>query len=271
VIWVEIFINPVWAGTFLFWLGACLGSFANVIIYRLPQDKSIVRPRSACPKCGALIRWFDNIPIVSWLVLRARCRNCGGAISWRYPAVEFLMGLLFVLVYLFVGTNWLLLEYLIFVFGLLTVSMIDFDHMILPDEFTLGGIVIGLLGAALNPDRGFWPALAGVLVGGGFLWAIAAIYFALRKQEGMGGGDIKLLAWIGAVLGWGAIPFVVLSASLIGTLVGVVVMIRTKGDLRTAIPFGPYLAFGAVLFIMGGSRLGSIYLNFFIPGLVPVN
>lgn len=173
----------------------------------------------------------------------------------------------FLALYLKVGFSWLLLEYLVFAFGLITASFIDFDHMILPDVFTLSGIVLGLLGAALNPSREFWPALWGVLLGGGFLWAIAVIYAAIRKQEGMGGGDIKLLAWIGAVLGWTSVPFVIICSSLVGSLVGVVVMLKAKEGLGHAIPFGPYLALGALLYIFFGQEITAIYLRFFIPSL----
>jgi leader peptidase (prepilin peptidase)/N-methyltransferase len=128
-------------------------------------------------------------------------------------------------------------------------------------------VAIGLLGAALNPERGFWEALGGVLMGGGFLWATAVLYYALRKQEGMGGGDIKLLAWIGAVLGWMAIPFVILVSSLIGTLVGVAMAFRKGKSLKEGIPFGPYLALSAILYIIGGYKLGLWYLRIFIPSL----
>lgn len=177
------------------------------------------------------------------------------------------MAVAFCALYYWDGLSWNLLEHVVFLFGLITVSFIDLDHMILPDEFTLSGIVIGLVGAALNPEREFWPALWGVIIGGGFLWAIGAVYMALRKQEGMGGGDVKLLAWIGALLGWSAIPFVILSASIMGTIVGVIQMTRTKGGLTTAIPFGPYLALGAIWFIFGGQDLADAYIHFFIPSL----
>ena len=256
----EEFLGPIF---FIF--GALLGSFANVIIYRLPQGESIVHPRSRCQSCQKMIAWYDNIPIASFLILRGRCRNCKAQFSWRYPLVEFLMGALFCALYFYVGLSFTLVEYLIFTFGLVTVTFIDFDHMILPDVFTLSGIVIGLVGAALNPERQVLDAVIGVLAGGGFLWAVSAIYFALRQQEGMGGGDIKLLAWIGALLGWTSVPFVILSSSLIGTLVGVVVMAKNKSDMQTAIPFGPYLALGALLFIFGGSEIARAYVALFFP------
>lgn len=256
--------SDFWAPVF-FLYGALFGSFANVIIYRLPLGQSIVTPRSRCRECKTMIAWYDNLPIVSFLILRGRCRHCKTKVSWRYPLVEFLMGILFCALYLQLGWSFFLLEAIIFTFGLVTVSFIDLDHMILPDVFTLSGIVIGLVGASLNPERSFIEALLGVLAGGGFLWAVSAIYFLLRKQEGMGGGDIKLLAWIGALLGWQAVPFVILSSSLIGTLVGFIVMSRTKGGMQTAIPFGPYLALGALFFIFGGSELARAYIALFLP------
>ena len=162
------------------------------------------------------------------------------------------MAVLFMLSYHYVGISWSLLEYLIFIFGLVVCTFIDLDHMILPDEFTLSGIVIGLLGAALNPHRDFLDALFGVLMGGGFLWGMAYVYYLLTKQEGMGGGDIKLLAWIGALLGWKAIPFVIMSSAIIGSVVGLIAARKQKAGLKTVIPFGPYLALGAILYLFGG-------------------
>ncbi|MGE0762502.1 MAG: A24 family peptidase [Bdellovibrionales bacterium] len=263
---------PIW-----FWLfstalfGLMLGSFANVVIWRLPLEQSVVRPRSRCPKCSTLIAWYDNFPVFSWLWLRGRCRHCKAPISVRYPLVELLMSLLMTAVVWRFGLSWLTVEYLIFVFGLVIVSFIDLDHLILPDEFTLSGIVIGLVGAVLNPQRDFMPAFWGVLMGGGFLWAVAYVYLALRKQEGMGGGDVKLLAWIGAVLGWQSIPFVILTSSLLGSVVGLAAARKSGLGMKASIPFGPYLALAAILYIFGGSRLGAWYLEIFLPGLSGVN
>lgn len=253
----------------LFLFGILWGSFANVVILRLPAGESIVRPRSRCPKCKTQIKWYDNIPIFSWLILRARCRYCGNPISWRYPLVEFLMGAAFAAAYYFIGPEWYLLEILIFLFGLVTVVFIDIDHFLLPDVFTLSGIVIGLIGALLNPIEGrdFADSLLGVLLGGGFLWAIAYFYFVFRKEEGMGGGDIKLLAWIGAVLGWKAVPFVIIASSLVGMVGGGLAALRSSKGMKTVIPFGPYLALGAVMFLFGGARIAHWYLGLFIPEL----
>ncbi len=253
---------------FLFFLyGALLGSFANVIILRLPKGESIVSPRSRCPKCQSLIRWYDNIPVLSWIFLRAKCRNCKVPISWRYPLVELVMALSFVGAFHFIGFSWYLAEVLIFLFAVICASFIDIDHFILPDIFTLSGIVIGLLGALLNPERSFLDAIIGVFLGGGFLWAIAYFYFVFRKEEGMGGGDIKLLAWIGAVLGWKAVPFVIVSSSLIGALGGGLIALRDRKGMKTVIPFGPYLAFGAVVYLFGGQQIAHWYLGLFIPEL----
>jgi len=191
-----------------------------------------------------------------------------------------LMAALFMVAYLQMGWSWTLLESLIFIFSLVTVSFIDLDHMILPDTFTLSGIVIGLLGALLNPEREFLDSVYGVLLGGGFLWAIAYLYFVVRKREGMGGGDIKLLAWTGAVLGWKAIPFVILVASLLGSVVGIgMALLAVRGRTSEsanenkavaedsevasfAIPFGPFLALGALLYLLlDGAELARLYLE----------
>lgn len=250
-----------------FVFGAIFGSFANVIIYRLPKDESVVKPRSHCYACKQPIKWYDNIPILSWFILKGKCRNCGASFSFRYALVELITGILFALSYHYAGLSWSLLEYLVFVFGLVVCTFIDLDHMILPDEFTLSGIVIGLVGAALNPQREFMDAFWGVLMGGGFLWGMAYVYYLLTKQEGMGGGDIKLLAWIGALLGWKAIPFVIMSSAIVGSVVGLITARKQNAGLKTVIPFGPYLALGAVLYLFGGETIALWYVDLFLPGL----
>ena len=175
------------------------------------------------------------------------------------------MGLLFLGLYQIYDLQWLTIEYGIFIFGLVVVSFIDFDHFILPDFFTLGGIIIGLIGALFNPQRDFVDSILGILFGGGFLWLIAYIYWIFRKEEGMGGGDIKLLAWIGAVLGWKSIPFVILVSSISGSTVGILIMLKSKGSLKTVIPFGPYLVLGALLYLFTDPDLGHWYLNLLFP------
>jgi leader peptidase (prepilin peptidase)/N-methyltransferase len=252
-------------------LGLLLGSFANVIIYRLPKGESIAWPRSRCQTCKTPIPFYHNIPVMSWLLLRARCHHCRAKISWRYPLVELVMAGCFLAVTIKTGPCWTLIEYLILVFGLVTASFIDVDHMILPDVFTLSGIVIGLAGAAINPERDFLSSVYGVLMGGGFLWAVAYVYLAVRKEEGMGGGDIKLLAWIGAVLGWTAVPFVVLASSLVGSLVGLSLAVRKAQGLKSSLPFGPYLSVAALIYILGGDAIGRWYISLFLPSLMPPN
>ena len=250
-----------------FVLGAIFGSFGNVVIYRLPKDLSVVLPRSHCYSCKTPIKWYDNIPILSWFILRGKCRHCGAKFSFRYPLVELITAVLFCLSYHYAGLTWSLLEYLLFIFGLVVCTFIDLDHMILPDEFTLSGIVIGLVGAALNPQREFLDALYGVLMGGGFLWGLAYVYYLLTKQEGMGGGDIKLLAWIGALLGWKAIPFVIMTSAIIGSVVGLIAARKQKAGLKTVIPFGPYLALAAVIYLFGGQTIAYWYLGLFLPDM----
>ncbi|MCX7977614.1 MAG: prepilin peptidase [Bdellovibrionaceae bacterium] len=261
--------SPAWLPyTLVFLLGLIFGSFANVVIYRLPKGRSVVRPRSYCPKCFHSISWAENIPILSWLLLRGRCRHCSSPIHWRYPIVEFLMGLGFVLCWHYGSHNfWFLAEYLLFTFALICCAFIDLEYMLLPDEFTLSGILLGLLFAWLNPAREVSDALLGVLLGGGFPWVLAWAYYVFTSREGMGGGDIKLLAWIGAVLGWKAVPFVIVVASLFGTLVGVVISRFSSEGLKTVIPFGPFLSLAALIYIFGGQTLADWYFSFFIPGL----
>ncbi len=258
----DILREPSVLATLLFIFGALLGSFANVVIVRLPEGESVVRPRSACRQCQSLIPWYHNFPIISWLVLRGKCYKCRAPFSARYPIVEFLMGMLFAAAAFRYGLSWTLLEALIFIFGLVCCTFIDIDHMILPDEFTISGVVIGLVGAFLNPERSFLPSLYGVLLGGGFLWSVAYLYFAIRKREGMGGGDIKLIAWIGAVLGWASVPVVIIGSSLLGAIVGLVLVAGQKDAFKKAIPFGPYLVGAALAYMFfHGERIGDWYLQ----------
>ena len=204
----------------------------------------------------------------SYLIKQLAGRG-GGFAPFRSFAIELCMALIFVLLFRSLGWQYVLAEYLIFTFALVTASAVDLEHKILPDSLTLSGILIGLAGALLNPayDREFWPALAGVLMGGGFLWLIAVCYYAFRKEEGLGGGDIKLLAWIGAVLTWKAVPFVILLSCFAGLLAGLVMVIfsRSKGYLQQSLPFGPYLGFSALIYILYGEKLAHSYLSLFFP------
>lgn len=247
----------------VFLFGLLFGSFANVLILRIPDGESIVTPRSHCPQCDTPLRWYELVPVFSFIFLRAKCSTCHKKISWRYPLVELINGILFVLVYRQFGFTFSFFEYCLFVYCLLVVSVIDLDHYILPDVFTLSGIVIGLAGAAFSPDRTVLDSIFGLFLGGGILWALAALYTLIRKEEGLGGGDIKLMAWIGAVLGWQPVPIILLAASIFGSCVGLLVARKSNQGMKTMIPFGPFLALGAVLqLIVNLTKIFSDFHNF---------
>ena len=239
----------------IFVLGAIIGSFLNVCIYRLPREKSIVTPRSSCPHCGAPIRFYDNIPLVSYLILRGRCRGCGATFSPRYLMVELLTAMLYVAVYWVTGIGFELFVGLLFVSILIVISFVDLDFRIIPDVLSLGGLLVGIGLAFLRTGFSYVDALLGILVGGGVLWAIAFLYEWLRKQEGMGGGDIKLLGMIGAFCGMKGVLFSLIAGSLLGTMVGIPLMLIKHADTKYALPFGPFLSAGAVLYALAGERV----------------
>jgi leader peptidase (prepilin peptidase)/N-methyltransferase len=246
---------------FAFTFGAIVGSFLNVCIYRIPAEKSIVSPPSSCPACGHQIRWFENIPIFSYLFLRGHCAACRLKISLRYPAVEALTGLLFVLTFYYFGFSSVTLVYMVFVAALVAITFIDLDHQIIPDVISLPGILVGFASSFFIPWLTWSDSIFGILLGGGSLLAVAWIYEKLAGREGMGGGDIKLLAMFGAFLGWQAVFPIIFLASLAGTLVGVPLMLVQKGDTRLAIPFGPFLALAAIVYLFWGKMLIGWYLG----------
>ncbi len=229
-----------------FLLGACLGSFFNVLIYRLPREESIVRPASRCPSCGRPVRARENVPIVSFLLLRGKCAGCGGRISWRYPVVEAATAIGFLLIARADGIGFLLLRDLVFFSLLVPIVFIDIDHRIIPDELSLGGLAAGMLLSFL-PGGDWKGALAGAVLGGGILFVTATAYHKVTGIEGLGGGDIKLLAMIGAFLGWKGSLFTIFFGSLLGVAGGLVAMRRGNEGLKTAIPYGPYLCAAALL------------------------
>jgi leader peptidase (prepilin peptidase)/N-methyltransferase len=246
---------------FAFLLGAAVGSFLNVCIYRLPRGTSIVFPPSACPACGSRIAPCDNIPILGWLLLGGRCRSCKGRISWQYPAVELLNGLL--TLFLFIKFQLSPTFFVLFLFcsALVAVTFIDIEHQIIPDSISLPGIVVGFAVSFFLPWLGWKNSLIGIVAGGGSLLLVAYGYHLLTRKEGMGGGDIKLLAMMGAFLGWKAVPFIIFSSSVVGSVVGVALMAARKKGSQLPIPFGPFLAFGAVLYIFFGRELIGWYLG----------
>ena len=247
---------------FIFVFGLCIGSFMNVCIYRIPISKSIVTPRSMCPGCNSLISAYDNIPVVSYILLKGKCRNCGIPISLRYPLVETISGLTALAVFMRFGISAEGVIYFLFVSALVVITYIDIDHRIIPDIISLPGIPIGFLLASLVlPSMNYKTSLAGILTGGGSLLAVAWIYNLITKKEGMGGGDIKLLAMIGAFTGWKGVLFTIFVASAVGTLAGIAVMLKTQKGLKLAVPFGPFLSIGAILYIFFGSEIISWYIK----------
>lgn len=230
----------------LFALGLCFGSFLNVVIHRLPRGQSIVAPPSACPACGHRIRPFDNVPVLSWFVLAGRCRDCRTAIPWRYPAVELAAGLLVVALAAQLGPRAALLPALLFALALLAVALIDWDHRIIPDEISLGGTVVGLFARGVT-FPGVLEGLVGALVGGGALWLVATAYRRATGIDGLGGGDVKLAAMIGAFLGWPGVFLTIFGAAAAGSLAGGLLVLTRGADRRTALPFGTFLAPAAVL------------------------
>lgn len=245
-----------------FVLGAVIGSFLNVCIRRVPAGESVVSPPSHCPQCGVRIRGWDNIPLLSYLVLRGRCRACGTSISWRYPVVEALTGGMLVLLVWRFDLSVRLVADGIFVAALIVVSFIDLDLQIIPDVISLPGIVVGLVFAVAGWGPPLLTSVAGVLLGGGILYAVAAGYQLLTGREGMGGGDIKLLAMIGAFLGWRGVLVTLVLGSFTGALIGIGLMAARGADSRVPIPFGPFLALGALCALFFGDALIQWYLHF---------
>ncbi|NWF91951.1 MAG: prepilin peptidase [Syntrophaceae bacterium] len=241
--------------------GAIVGSFLNVCIWRLPKGESIVSPGSHCPHCSHPIRFYDNIPLISYLLLGGRCRHCKGSISAQYPLVEGVTALSSLLLFLKHGFSFSYLYYFAFLTGLITVTVIDLYHQIIPDVISIPGIVIGLLGALIIPHITFLRSLLGVLLGGGSLFLVATAYQWLFKREGMGGGDVKLLAMIGAFLGWDAVILTILLSSLIGSITGILVIILKGKDFKYAIPFGPFLSLGAAISLYSGEDIVRWYLG----------
>jgi leader peptidase (prepilin peptidase) / N-methyltransferase len=242
-------------------LGLCIGSFLNVVIYRLPIGQSIVTPPSRCRKCGYLLRWYDNIPVFSWLFLRGRCRKCGVGVSIQYPIVELITGALFVLVVWMTPPGPLLATRLILVCILIALFGIDLEHQILPNAITLPGIAIGVLLSLVAPP-GWRDALVGVLLGGGVLYAIAGAYYLWRREEGMGMGDVKMLAMIGAFLGWKAVLVTLVLSSFAGAFIGLALMSAQRGNMKYALPFGTFLAIGAIVAMFVGEPLVGWYAGF---------
>jgi leader peptidase (prepilin peptidase)/N-methyltransferase len=263
----------------VFLLGLVVGSFLNVCIFRLPRGESLVRPGSHCPSCGRPIRPSDNLPLLSYLLLRGRCRFCGDSISWRYPLVEAMTGLGFVLVVARFGLTLPAFLHLLFFSALMVLAFIDLEHQILPDAITLPGIPLGVAAAVFpllasclsGAEPGpLWPSLRprllssllGLLLGGGLFWLIAFLGQVLLKREAMGGGDIKLAAMIGAYLGWRLLLLTIFLAAFSGSLVGIFLLRLHLRGREEPIPFGPFLSLGAFLSMLGGDWVVGWYASF---------
>ncbi len=231
-------------------VGAVVGSFLNVVIYRVPRGESVVKPRSHCPNCGHLIRWYDNIPVLSWLILRGRCRDCGAPISVRYPVVELVTAILTALIVSRYGLSVAMGEAVVFVWMSIALGLIDLEHQILPDVITYPAVVLGIAGSLAGGLTTPLEAGLGIVVGGGIPIAVIVLYKAVRGIEGMGFGDVKYLAAIGAVLGVMGCLWVLIVAAILGALVGVGLMIAGRGDGRTALPFGTFLAVASIVYLL---------------------
>jgi leader peptidase (prepilin peptidase)/N-methyltransferase len=249
---------------FIVWvvLGLCVGSFLNVVIYRLPRRESLMWPGSRCPKCGTALRWYHNVPVISWVILRGRCANCQAPISAQYPVVEVVTALVWLLIVWQTPIGWLLASRLVLGTALVALFMIDLEHQLLPNAITLPGIVVGFLFSLVAPP-GPVDSLIGIVVGGGVLYGIAAAYYLLRKEEGMGMGDVKMLAMVGAFLGWRAVLLTLVLSSFAGAVIGVAMMVSQRGSLRYALPFGTFLALGTLIAMLFGERMIAWYLAFY--------
>lgn len=253
-------VPPGFAEVFVTLMGLCIGSFLNVCIHRLPLKQSVVRPPSRCPNCGNLLRWFDNIPILSYAVLAGRCRACRNPISLQYPIVEAVTAALFLLHFWVLGPTPLFAVRVVFACALLVLFMIDLEHQILPDKITLPGIVAGFACSWFLPP-GPLMSLLGILLGGGLLWGIAEIWLRLRKVDAMGFGDVKMLAMIGAFLGVELMVLTFVLSSLIGGVVAGAMMATRRADLATRVPYGTMLAVGALVASLYGNALIGWYLS----------
>ncbi|MGH9380558.1 MAG: prepilin peptidase [Thermoanaerobaculia bacterium] len=253
---------PFWlfvalAGVF----GLVVGSYANVLVSRLPRGESTVRPRSRCPECGSPIAARDNVPILSWILLRGRCRSCAAAISPRYPVVEAITGGLFALATAYFGIGLQTLFALLLVFLLVSLAAIDVEHLLLPDKLTLPGLLVGLLSRAVLPESGFLDGLLGAVGGAGFLILVINFWYWLRSEEGMGMGDVNMLAMIGAFLGWRGMLVAFAAAVVLGAAVGVTVLALRRGGLGTRLPFGLFLALGGLMALFAGDAIVGWYLG----------
>jgi len=255
-------VTPLWIGALVTVLGACVGSFLNVCIYRLPRHESLMWPGSRCTRCARALSWYENVPVVSWVLLRGRCRTCREPVSWMYPIVEVITALTFLSGYLLYGISAIGAVRVLFACALIVLFVTDLQHKILPNVITVPGIVVGFVLSLFLPP-GWRDSLIGIAIGGGTLFAIAEAYYRLRGLEGLGMGDVKLLAMIGAFLGWKLVLLTLVMASLSGSIIGVALIASKRGNLKYALPFGTFLAIGAVVSAAWGTPIVDWYFGFY--------
>ena len=274
---------------FAFAMGACIASFMNVCIWRIPRNESVVSPPSHCPNCNAPIRWYQNIPILSWCCLRGRCANCHKPISVRYTIVELLGGILFLVAYFqwgmpfFFGGGaamyglhplrslWTVPVFWLVFTGLILGSFVDLAEQWIPDRVTIGGMVLGVPLSYLVPElqgeqmrlHALYWSLGGLVFGFGFLWLIGFVFSKIVKKDALGFGDVKLIGAVGAFFGPGAVLFTIIVSSFVGAVVGVILMARGKAKLGgfTAVPYGPFLALGVIVWMFWGPGIVGWYLR----------
>jgi leader peptidase (prepilin peptidase)/N-methyltransferase len=250
------------AAALLFVLGLLVGSFLNVCIYRLPRRESLNWPGSHCTSCDRPLSWYENIPLVSWLVLRGRCRTCHTPISPVYPIVEALTGLVFLTAFELYALTPLLAVRLLFACAMIVLFVIDLQHRILPNVITVPGVVVGFAVSLWLPP-GWLSSSLGLLLGGGVLFSIGEVYYRTRGVEGMGMGDVKMLAMIGAFLGWPLMLLTLILATFSGAIVGLAMIVSGRGGAKAALPFGTFLAVGALVSAVVGQPIVDWYLGFY--------
>jgi len=249
-------------GVIIFILGLIVGSFSNVCVYRIPKNESIIFPASHCPKCSSPIKPVDNIPLLSYILLKGRCRNCGNKISTQYPIVEFLTGLIYLIICLIYGLSIQSLIYIILSSALIIIAFIDLNEQIVPDVISLPGIVIGFIISFFVPYISFINSALGVLVGGGIILIIALGGSAIFKKEAMGGGDVKLAAMIGAFLGWRYIIISLFLGFFLGALTGIILIMAKIKSREDVVPFGPFIVLGSFITLLWGEQIISWYIGF---------
>jgi len=251
------------ASIFVLLLGLIIGSFSNVCIYRIPRQESLIRPGSHCPKCNQPIKFYDNIPLVSFIILKGKCRYCKEKISWQYPLVEFLTAVLYLLLFLRYGLQLVTFVYMFFCSALIIITFIDLKENIIPDVLSLPFLLLGFLMSFFLKNLSPINSLLGILAGGGVLLLVAILGSFLFKKEAMGGGDIKLAAMVGAFLGWQLTLLSLFLSFFTGAIIGIVILIKNKGE-SDPIPFGPFIALGTIIALFFGHSIINWYLSLVI-------